>query len=577
MITRLNAAVVALAALVVVAWWSGGDVKGQRKELGKARDIARLQEEKDKGKDKAKAKDDGKAKLETLYYGVSACAGGSCHSGKPPEKWLKDPDTEKPLDPLSRCDEVFRWKGDKEKKFPGDKHASAFEVLLKERGMRMAKILGFKMAYINDLNNKDVKKRRPAEQEFVKEWKACLACHSIVIEDETLRKKSVAVGFDMREGVSCVVCHGAHPEWVAPHGASTITAGNFRPLSRKEKETKYGMIDLWDPVRRTELCSTCHIGSSKEGKFVTHDMYAAGHPPLPGFEVATFSNEMPRHWEYLREKTPALQKELKLRTGEMEQASLVLIGAVVAFRDTMRLLEDQADEALKTNVDARKVLDLSNFDCYACHHDIKADAWRQSKEWYRGRKPGRVPMRAWSTELVRLAIEYLAGKDTKENAKDLEKELIGGMEKLLKAFDVTPTGDNAKIKEAAGALAKFTDGLAQKINSDKNYPKIEDARKILAQMPGKFDDRLLGYDEARQVAWAAEILNYEANYRKPTYNQVKKGIEPIDKYLKLRLPVGRDKLIEGELQDNLEKIANYDARTFRTLLRTFSKSLPTEK
>ena len=62
------------------------------------------------------------------------------------------------------------------------------------------------------------------------------------------------------------------------------------------------MTDLWDPVKRATKCASCHIGNPGEQKVVTHAMYAAGHPPLPGLETATFSDAMPRHWEYLREK-----------------------------------------------------------------------------------------------------------------------------------------------------------------------------------------------------------------------------------------------------------------------------------
>ena len=65
------------------------------------------------------------------------------------------------------------------------------------------------------------------------------------------------------------------------------------------------MTDLWDPVRRAETCASCHVGNHDEGKVVTHAMYAAGHPPLPGFETATFGDLEPRHWQYLSEKTPA--------------------------------------------------------------------------------------------------------------------------------------------------------------------------------------------------------------------------------------------------------------------------------
>ena len=35
-----------------------------------------------------------------------------------------------------------------------------------------------------------------------------------------------------------------------------------------------------------------------------HEWYAAGHPPLPSFELATFESQMPAHWKSLREKGP---------------------------------------------------------------------------------------------------------------------------------------------------------------------------------------------------------------------------------------------------------------------------------
>ena len=40
---------------------------------------------------------------------------------------------------------------------------------------------------------------------------------------------------------------------------------------------------------------------------VTHEMYAAGHPPLPGFEIATFCSQMPPHWESAAENCGAGQ------------------------------------------------------------------------------------------------------------------------------------------------------------------------------------------------------------------------------------------------------------------------------
>jgi hypothetical protein len=34
-----------------------------------------------------------------------------------------------------------------------------------------------------------------------------------------------------------------------------------------------------------ERCTSCHVGREADGRFVTHEMYAAGHPPLPPLEI----------------------------------------------------------------------------------------------------------------------------------------------------------------------------------------------------------------------------------------------------------------------------------------------------
>ena len=36
-------------------------------------------------------------------------------------------------------------------------------------------------------------------------------------------------------------------------------------------------------------------------------MYAAGHPPLPGFEIATFTQQMPKHWVDFADKSADVQ------------------------------------------------------------------------------------------------------------------------------------------------------------------------------------------------------------------------------------------------------------------------------
>ena len=65
---------------------------------------------------------------------------------------------------------------------------------------------------------------------------------------------------------------------------------------RPEKSAK-GLWDIRDPEVRAQRCASCHVGNAAEGKFVTHAMYAAGHPPLPPLEVMTFSRDQPMHYK----------------------------------------------------------------------------------------------------------------------------------------------------------------------------------------------------------------------------------------------------------------------------------------
>src|SRR5262249_1340532 len=129
----------------------------------------------------------------------------------------------------------------------------------------------------------------------------CLSCHAVNLPPGQKAGDGVA---SLNEGVTCVLCHGPHAEWVDKHYPSVDPEKRkaWRALDRTKKQQDYGMTDLWNPATRAELCSSCHIGNVKEGKFITHAIYAAGHPPLPNIEFAAFCEEMPRHWEYLREK-----------------------------------------------------------------------------------------------------------------------------------------------------------------------------------------------------------------------------------------------------------------------------------
>jgi hypothetical protein len=146
-----------------------------------------------------------------------------------------------------------------------DKHAQAYAVLKNQRSQNIGKLLNVKDVTLAEVG--------------------CINCHGMAA-----LKKAAGEDFTPQDGVSCAGCHGASSQWLTAH-----IRASWRKKTPEEKE-KLGMVNLRDPVRRAELCMSCHVGNAAEGKVVTHAMFAAGHPPLPPFEVATFSQNMPQHW-----------------------------------------------------------------------------------------------------------------------------------------------------------------------------------------------------------------------------------------------------------------------------------------
>src|SRR6266550_4810159 len=141
-------------------------------------------------------KQPGGSKLERLFYGnVKACGTDGCHGNSTPvgEKQA----TYKGFSSVfARRHELHLWETE-------DKHKIATKVLRGERGRRMAELLHIK----GDITD-------PSTQKTNLEWKQCLTCHGVVIEDVSEVHKSFGPEDRLESGVSCVVCHGPYKNWV---------------------------------------------------------------------------------------------------------------------------------------------------------------------------------------------------------------------------------------------------------------------------------------------------------------------------------------------------------------------------
>lgn len=410
---------------------------------------------------------------------------------------------------------------------PYDKHALAYNALTSERGRLMSERLG----------------------QDVTQIEACLACHAT-----TLPEPGAQINIRLTDGITCVGCHGPYANWVETHQRHLDP--EWRGLDRTAKERHYGMNDLWNLNRRASLCVSCHVGNAAERKVVTHAMYAAGHPPLPSFELAHYTEIQPRHWQLAREKTPARLARINVETPDpFEQTRSLLVGALQTLGATAALLAEQASGHVD-DIHGAEWPDFARFDCYACHHDLKSGdsaAWRQQRG-YRG-APGRPPLPEWPATLAALAVEP-------SEATNLNTQL----ETLHAAATSRPFGDASRLAEAARSLANWAFARANQAEHAPIDPAR--ARALLQRITQIAAERLPDYDTARQLAWAFHTIHAEMIPTPANDDPIAASLRELDQALGLDLgQMSVKHPIEASLPERLQTLARYDPAAVQTLLK----------
>ena len=502
--------------------------------------------------------------FELKYYGVELCA--KCHNRTtppPPSEIF-----------TSRFIESHIWMGGenaKGEKQPGDKHQRATLNLRNDRSKQMAELLGWK--------GKDLTTE-----------KACVNCHGVYLDpnmkgfDDIIDQVSYGEPEQrVNSGVSCVACHGPRIKWVKEHAA--ILGSDWWKKSMTDKVHVWGMYDLVDPVGRSKLCFSCHIGDVAKGRVVTHEMYAAGHPPLPGIEVATFSYAMPAHWEGMeakikRAKMLEAKKKGKVLNGldflinaygidpnrdQMEQTRMVAVSCLAAVQSSVNLMSNQAQLSLEPMPGGKNAGDtrwpmLANYDCYACHHELSSPSWRQQRG-YRGR-PGRIEARPWSLSLARF------GFDLASNTKD-PLALDRAIDPWLDVFQKVPFG----TPQAVIAKSKNVDAiLAGKIAELRKNPfDRAEGWKALRLLSGLAASDTYDFDSARQFAWALRTVTNEVD---PDDARLTPIFRSLDTELQLRLPEGGQVEIAPKILEAVyTKISAYRPEVFKARMQEMNRLL----
>jgi len=313
---------------------------------------------------------------------------------------------------------------------------------------------------------------------------SCVACHTHPAAEPPPEEEDDVV----HAGISCETCHGAGAGYFEPHMEK-----RWRFLSVAEKGV-LGMRDLRDPVLKAENCLSCHLGDVASGRVISHAMYAAGHPPLPAFEMETFSRAMGPHWKRVWEKAPRVQAAAAAAGYHTEAASethRALVGTLVALRSSATLVQDYARLAAEPGDRPQAPWpELALYDCQACHHDLRIPSGRQAAGYGR-LVPGRPTIARWPRAAAGVALAVAGQPD------DVEALLSPWVAVLNRR----PFGADADLEPGAPESLERIDAAIRALQAVRRDDGLDDRRREIAERLSAAGLRCGDIDSARLVAW----------------------------------------------------------------------------
>lgn len=203
--------------------------------------------------------------------------------------------------------------------------------------------------------------------------KVCLDCHADNVPAEKRGEK-----FQIADGVGCEACHGGSELWISSHAEKSAThADNLAK----------GLYATEDPVKRAELCLSCHMGTPD--RMITHRIMGAGHPRL-AFELDTFTWLNP-HYQ--------IDADYIARKGDWNGVRDWAVGQGVAAANLLDVLLDE--RAGFQGIFPELVL----FDCHACHKPMSAGKWAPRQGT--GLGPGAVRLNDSNLVMFRLVLSVV--------------------------------------------------------------------------------------------------------------------------------------------------------------------------
>ena len=292
-----------------------------------------------------------------------------------------------------------------------------------------------------------------------------------------------------RESIGCEACHGQGKDYLVDHmDPSWLTS---LPSTKLVK----GFYDLENSALAARVCLSCHFGNPEESKWISHEMYAAGHPPLPPLDLGKFLDETSnKHWMTLEEKSsrlatlkspideqleddrvkylrnhlttdnPDLKQTIQTHFRKTQQSRIGQWTANLNYHD---LLDQQAHTATIWG-------DYALYDCAGCHQTLYKKI--RGTVGSSGRVPGRPQGPLWTKPLL------------SSPGESQFKQLVTLQDLIEEALNAKPFGDRGKIQSAIEGSASD--------RAKAKYQLIDLASQPLD--PIGADEWLRGFLEQRQ-------------------------------------------------------------------------------
>lgn len=347
----------------------------------------------------------------------------------------------------------------------------------------------------------------------------CLTCHAGLRSDQSSMSTPGRTYAQFqsegepiaRESIGCEACHGQGKDYLVDHmGLSWLRNDPNEKLGK-------GFYDLENSALAARVCLSCHFGNPEESKWVTHEMYASGHPPLPPLDLGKFLDETSnKHWMTLGEKSKKLEtlgsdEQLKkdrinylrnhLSTSNLDHSDNSDLNQTIQthFRKTQQSRIGQwtanlnYHDLLDQQAHADKSWgDYALYDCAGCHQTLYKKI--RGTVGSPRRVPGRPQGPLWTKPLL------------SATGKSQFMQLVTLQDLIDEALNAKPFGDRGKIQAAfEGSASDRAEAKSQLIElaSQPLDPIGADEwlRGFLQQRQGMLGNRWV----ANQTYWTLEM------------------------------------------------------------------------